>query len=217
MAIQLRIFGIGLLVNAKAISKNQFSFWSKKKFSELVRYLSLGDENFEEFSVPENAKFRGIFAEEEFDLDVKISDEKLSTQIFFNQIYGPKIDQIKKIEVWSVGDNDSLLFTIERPQINSLFSMESVDEEINAYLVASHNNLLYIESEEGVWVHEFKALNNFETNTKIEAIATNCSFGPDIDEIIDDVCLSFIVAGNASVLVDADTENLGTIAFVNND
>jgi len=214
---QLKITGIGLLVTGKSISSQQSNFWSNKSYSELSQYLNDGDDEFDEFPVPKNAKFSGILAEDETDLKIDSSDEFLKENLNLVQIYGPKLDQIKNIELWNVDDHPKLIWSKDQPQILTLPSSENDDEDICVYLKVADHNLLYLESEKGFWTFEFESSEGISENDPISAITTNCSFTENIDEILDGVCVAFVIRDCLARLVDADTENLGTLALIYDD
>ena len=214
---QLKVFGTGLLVTAKAISAKQSKFWIKKKNTDLQQYLSEGVETFRQFKVPKYAEFNGAFAEEERDLLISISDQKISRDIKLTQIYGPKIDQVDKIEFRIVGDPNYSPVIIKNPKINFDELVDEDDEQVCAFVEVSESNLLYFELEKGCWTYEFEVNRIVDDSSKIAVITTNGAFNAVIDKIFDDVCVSFVVDGSLAQLVDADTENLDSIAFVCNE
>jgi hypothetical protein len=214
---QLKVFGTGLLVTAKAISAKQSKFWIKKKNTDLLQYLSEGVETFRQFKVPKYAEFKGAFAEEERDLLINIPDPKISRDIKLIQIYGPKINQVDKIEIRIVNDPRFSPLIIKKPKINFDELFDEDDEQVCAFVEVSESNLLYFELEEGCWTYEFEANGFVDENSKISVITTNGSFNAVIDKIFDDVCVSFVVDGSFAKLVDADTQNLDSIAFVCNE
>ena len=215
---QLRVYGVGLLVGAKSISTKKGDFWSKKKTSELTRYIFGGNEDFEEFDIPQDVQFEGFMAEEEEDLSICLShDVPFDNNI--QQIFGPKWESIKRIECIDLSNGDVVLWSEDEPQIQTLVSTDDPDEEVSAYLKTSANNLLLFESEKGCWVYESDSgLGNSLKNLKdLRVLQTNCSFGGDIDSIIDGVCVGFVFLNHFFHLKDVETDNLGAYATIYKD
>ena len=213
---QLRIYGVGLLVNAKSISSHKSKFWVDRTTTELTRYVFNGDEDFDEFNVPAEAKFEGLLAEEEQDLDIFWSHDSPLSQTKIQQIYGPKLDSIERIECVDISSEERLLWFEEKPILEKYLSPKDPDEDVSAYLDISDDNLLIFESEKGCWVYECKSKIQKppKNSTELRVLQTNCSFGSDIDSIIDGVCVGFVTFGHFFELADAETDTLGTYATI---
>jgi hypothetical protein len=213
---QLRVYGVGLLVNAKSISSHKSKFWVDKKTTELTRYVFDGDEDFDEFNVPAEAKFKGLLAEEEQDLDIFWSHDSPLSQYKIQQIYGPKLDSIERIECVDTSNEERLLWFEEKPILEKYLSPEDPDEEVTAYLDICADNLLIFESEKGCWVYECKSeiQKPPKNSTELRVVLTNCSFGIEIDSIIDDVCVGFMTFDRFFELSEADADTLGTYATI---
>jgi len=211
------VYGSGLLVNAKKINLEKMKFWSKKKTSELTRYLFDGDDDFDNFTVPSNAKISGILAEHEEDLEIQWTHENFSERKI-EQIYGPKLDAIERIEVFSISGDDKLVWKEDKPSIKNYIHPDEDDEDLGVYIKIEKNNLIILESEKGHWTFECEAA--FEekmTPCEISSISTNCSFGEPLDEIIDGVCVAFLINEKIFWLIDAETETMGRFATVYKD
>ena len=65
----------------------------------------------------------------------------------------PKINKIDRIDILKIDDNKNL-FTLDNPVLEKFHIPNSPDEEVNVFLVESENNLLFLESEKGLWTYE---------------------------------------------------------------
>jgi len=211
---QIRVYGTGFLVHAKQISATKAKFWNSKKYSDLTTYLLQGDEEFEEYVVPKNAKLTGLYAENEKNLEVNWSDDNDFSHVKFQQIYGPNINAIERIELYNL-DGNTLIFSKAKPKIkNRLLTDDPDSDELNIYLEISENNLLIFETEKGYWLYESEFDEKIKSLSDLELITTNCSFGDDIDPILDGICMAFVSYNNIFKLIDAETDTLRTSATV---
>lgn len=213
---QIRIYGTGLLVTAKKISFEQAQFWRDLNYSDLANYLYQGDEGFDDFHIPNSSKFSGYFAEEEMDLDIEWSHQTLFSDAKIDQIYGPKINKIDRIEIIK-DDDKKTIFTFDNPVLEKFHLPNSPDEEVNVFLVESENNLLFFESEKGLWTYEADLEYDFKNIQDFKIIASQSSFNAEIDSIVDDVCVALIVSDTIFRLVDSDTETLGSLPMIYSD
>jgi hypothetical protein len=213
---QIKVYGTGLLVTAKKISFEQAQFWRELKYSDLANYLYQGDEDFDDFHIPNSSKFSGCFAEEEMDLEIKWNHHTLFSDVKIDQIYGPKINKIDRIDILKIDDNKNL-FTLDNPVLEKFHIPNSPDEEVNVFLVESENNLLFLESEKGLWTYEADLKYEIKDIQDLKIIASQSSFNAEIDSIVDDVCVALIVSDTIFRLVDSDTETLGSLPMIYSD
>ena len=211
---QIHIYGTGLLVTAKKISFEQAQFWKELGYSELTNYLRYGDEGFADFDIPESAKFLGIFAEEEIDLQILWSHSCLFSDLSIEQIYGPKVNKIERIDLIKIDDENEIIFSLENPIFESYHLPNSPDDEVNAYLVEAENNLLFFESEKGKWTYEADIEHELKNIQDLKIVTTNCSINAEIDSIVDDVCTAIVASDHIFILVDSDTDTLGSLPMI---
>jgi hypothetical protein len=212
---QIRLYGTGLLVNAKEITSKKSSFWKTRKTTELTHYLFQGDSDFNDFKIPNYAKFEGVLAEDETDLNVQWSHDTSFSKTKIVSIYGPKIDAINRIECVDLSNNN-IIWAEDSPKLESYVLPDDPDEEITAFLEISKNNLLIFESEKGCWIFEceYDFKSKIVNLDQLKVVLTNCSFGDDIDPIIDSVCIGLVASNMLFILTDADTETIATFATV---
>jgi hypothetical protein len=212
---QLKVYGTGLLINARKISSEQANFWSQKNTTDLTDYVFNGDNSFDNFLVPKNAKFTGIYAEDEENLKVGWSHECPVSNNEINQIYGPKIDVISRVELLDTKTSGKIIWAKDNPQFDDYLVPNDPDQEsINVYLDIADNNLLMFESEKGCWIYECESDKEIESIDHIKVITSNSSFGGDIDSIVDNVCVAFVAFDKLFTLFDSETENKGAFATI---
>ena len=211
---QIQVYGTGLLVTAKKISFEQAQFWKERGYSELTNYLYQGDQGFDDFHIPVPARFTGNFAEEEIDLHVLWNHSCLFSDIKIEQIYGPKVNKIDRIDLISVDNKNEIIFSLENPALEKFHLPSSPEDEVNVFLVTAENNLLFFESEKGQWTYEADVEYELKNIQDFKMVVTNCSFNAEIDSIIDDVCAAIVAFDQIFVLVDSETETLGSLPMI---
>ena len=125
---QIQVHGTGLLVTAKKISFEQAQFWKELRYNDLTNYLYQGDEGFDDFPIPESAKFSGGFAEEEIDLQIEWNHSCLFSDVKFEQIYGPKVNLIDRIDLIRIDNKNEITW---EKMVDSMTSL--MDENIPIY------------------------------------------------------------------------------------
>jgi hypothetical protein len=211
---QIQVHGTGLLVTAKKISFEQAQFWKELRYNDLTNYLYQGDEGFDDFPIPESAKFSGGFAEEEIDLQIEWNHSCLFSDVKFEQIYGPKVNLIDRIDLIRIDNKNEIIFSIENPILKNFHLPNSPDDEVNVFLVEAENNLLFFESEKGQWTYEADVQHELKNIEDFKIVATHCSFNEEIDSIVDDVCTAIVASGHIFMLVDSDTDTLGSMPMI---
>ena len=211
---QIQVHGTGLLVTAKKISFEQAQFWKEQRYSDLANYLYQGDDDFDEFDIPESAKFLGSFAEEEIDLKIEWNHSCLFSDVKIEQIYGPKVNKIDRIDLIRVDKNNEIIFSLENPILENFHLPKSPDDEVNVFLAEAENNLLFFESEKGQWTYEADVQHELKDIQDLKIVATHCSFNAEIDSIVDDICTAIVTSENIFILVDSDTDTLGSLPMI---
>ena len=212
---RLAIHGLGINCSAKAINAKKMKFWSEKSTRELTEYLCDGDDEFEEFKVPNYAKFSGTYAEDEPNMGVELSCKSGIEIMLGDAIYGPLREKISKIELFRIHDDkeEKIVFP-EMFEIPNLHNEED-EEDIYVSLGISQNNLVIIELEDGEWHYEWKSESPEIDFKDIFCISSNNAFGSDVDELIDDIIYAIFAGGVQSQMADGtETETKGMIAML---
>jgi hypothetical protein len=216
---KLKVFGTGLLITAKKISAQKSKFWQKKGSHELLSYLHQGNDDFENFEVPKGAQMQGILAEEEIDLTLNWSHECKFSSYKFKQVYGPKLNKIDRIEFVDTANKNKIVWSINHPEFESLTIPDEIDESVTVYFEVDNHNLIILESEKGCWTYEcnYEIKKPLKSTVNLKTVLTNCSFGEELDSIMDNVCVGFVLNDNLFVLSDAETDTLGNYATICDD
>jgi hypothetical protein len=187
--------------------------------SELINYLLEGNDDFRNFKVPKTAQMLGILAEEEIDLALHWSHECEFSSYRFNQVYGPKVENIDRIECVNMANGEQTVWSTNRPQFQSFTLPNDPDEAISIYFDVEEHNLLIFELEKGCWTYEcnYELNKPINSSSELKTVETNCSFGENVDSIVDGVCAGFVFDHNLFVLSAAETDNLGNHAIVYED